>query len=349
MSQLHFLILEGNTAEGRKRYAASSGAEPSAIYAGVMQNLAPSCICDIAYPADADTNLPNSAGLADYDGVIITGSALNIEKREPESLRQIELARAVFAAGVPFFGSCWGLQVATVAAGGDVRRNPAGREVGIARAIRVSASGATHPLLEGRTPLYEALATHEDYVATPAPGMAILAGNAHTPVQAAEIRHDGGTFWGVQYHPEFTLGELAGILERLTPKMLDEGFYASADEAHKNRRPDAIDLEAVFAAAKPRLEEAAQLGCVRLQECTPDYLGRSPRLLRRLADATGIDIWTNTGWYAARDRQFLPPEAATESAAAARLPLRVKPEAPRGPRSWSPSDAQWKPIALESV
>ena len=29
------------------------------------------------------------------------------------------------------------------------------------------------------------------------------------------------------------------------------------------------------------------------------------------------------------------------SAAAARLPLRVKPEAPRGPRSWSPSLAQW--------
>ncbi len=83
-----------------------------------------------------------------------------------------------------------------------------------------------------------------------------------------------------------------------------------------SRRPDAIDLEAVFAAAKPRLEEVARLGCVRFQECTPAYLGRTPRLLRRLTDATGIDIWTNTGWYAARDRQFLPPEAATETAAA---------------------------------
>lgn len=83
-----------------------------------------------------------------------------------------------------------------------------------------------------------------------------------------------------------------------------------------NRRPDAIDLAAVFAAARPRLEEVARLGCVRLQECTPAYLGRTPALLRRLSEATGIDIWTNTGWYAARDRQYLPPEAATESAAA---------------------------------
>ncbi|MCC6539496.1 MAG: phosphotriesterase [Bryobacterales bacterium] len=83
-----------------------------------------------------------------------------------------------------------------------------------------------------------------------------------------------------------------------------------------NRRPDAVDLNAVYAVARPRLEEVTKLGCVRFQECTPAYLGRAPRLLRRLAEATGIEIWTNTGWYAARDRQFLPPEAATESAAA---------------------------------
>ena len=31
----------------------------------------------------------------------------------------------------------------------------------------------------------------------------VLARNVDTPVEAAEIRHGNGVFWGVQYHPEF--------------------------------------------------------------------------------------------------------------------------------------------------
>ena len=56
-------------------------------------------------------------------------------------MRQVELARAVYKSGTPFFGSCWGLQVATVAAGGSVRQNPRGREVGIARDLTLTSAG----------------------------------------------------------------------------------------------------------------------------------------------------------------------------------------------------------------
>jgi phosphotriesterase-related protein len=75
----------------------------------------------------------------------------------------------------------------------------------------------------------------------------------------------------------------------------------------------AYDPGEVFQIAKPHLDEARKLGVRRFQDCTPAYLGRNPKLLRRLAEATGIDIWTNTGWYAARNHQYLPPEAKTES------------------------------------
>ena len=34
-------------------------------------------------------------------------------------------------------------------------------------------------------------------------------------------------FWGVQYHPEFTLTELASILERRTGPLSREGIFAS--------------------------------------------------------------------------------------------------------------------------
>lgn len=74
------------------------------------------------------------------------------------------------------------------------------------------------------------------------------------------------------------------------------------------------DPSKVFDIVKPHLDEIRRLGCVRFQDCTPHFIGRNPQLLRRLADATGVEVWTNTGWYAARDHRYLPPEARTETA-----------------------------------
>ena len=53
---------------------------------------------------------------------------------------------------------------------------------------------------------------------------------------------------------------------------------------------------------------------MRLQECTPNFLGRDPRLMKRLSDAVGIDIWTNTGLYGAANHKFVPAFAQKESA-----------------------------------
>ena len=84
-------------------------------------------------------------------------------------------------------------------------------------------------------------------------------------------------------------------------------------------RPERYDRDQVFRTARPRLEELRRFGCVRLQECTPAYLARDPALLGRLADATGLEIWTNTGLYGAANHKFLPafarPESATQLAA----------------------------------
>ena len=161
-----------------------------------------------------------------YDGIAITGSALNLYKAETASLRQVDFARTVFASHVPLFGSCWGLQVAAVAAGGEVARNPKGREVAFARKVMLSEAGRAHPLHRDREIAFDAPAIHGDEVVRLPPDATVTAWNAMSQVQAAEIRHDGGVFWGVQYHPEFTLRDLAFILRRYGPTLVDEGFFA---------------------------------------------------------------------------------------------------------------------------
>ncbi len=56
----------------------------------------------------------------------------------------------------------------------------------------------------------------------------------------------------------------------------------------------------------PYLRDAQNAGLVTFFDCTPAFIGRDPRLLKMLADSTGLNIVTNTGLYGAVDNKFLP-------------------------------------------
>src|ERR1051325_7470712 len=170
------LVCEGNTAELRAKQVAVGGQIMSDGYADLLHNLLPGAVVDICYPADPGTNLP-IGGLEGYDGVAITGSALNAYDGGPAITPQIELARAVLKAKTPLFGSCWGLQVITVAAGGTVRANPKGREIGVGRRIALTAAGREHAMYAGKVPVFDAVTVHLDEIETLAPGTTVLAAN----------------------------------------------------------------------------------------------------------------------------------------------------------------------------
>jgi len=218
------LVMEGNTADARARQVAAGGTALSEGYAEVLRTLAPDVVVDICYPADPGANLP-IGGLEGYDGVAITGSALNVYDGGAEIERQIELTRAIFKAKTPLFGSCWGLQLMTVAAGGVVRANPKGREIGIGRRIALTSAGRAHPMYAGKGTTFDAITVHLDEVETLAPGTTVLASNSVSGVQAAELRLDGAVAWGVQYHPEFSFNDIAVVIRRYGSRLMSEGFF----------------------------------------------------------------------------------------------------------------------------
>jgi phosphotriesterase-related protein len=86
--------------------------------------------------------------------------------------------------------------------------------------------------------------------------------------------------------------------------------FIGAGEVSRSR----YDADAVFMRALPYLRQVKALGGGTLVECTPAYLGRDPQLLRRLAEASGLHILSNTGYYGANQDKHLPPHAFTESA-----------------------------------
>ena len=78
--------------------------------------------------------------------------------------------------------------------------------------------------------------------------------------------------------------------------------------------PSRYDADETFKTVLPHLQQARTLGCETLVECTPAYLGRDPILLRRLSEASGVRILTNTGYYGAAKDKHLPAHAFTETA-----------------------------------
>ena len=139
MSRARVLVIDGNVAEIRAKQTAALGYDSGGGYARILRRIDPALELDILAAADGAT-LPTGVALGSYDGVTMTGSALNIYNGGEPVTRQIELAKAALAAGVPFFGSCWGLQVAVTAAGGEVRANPRGRETHRAQRVRQASS-----------------------------------------------------------------------------------------------------------------------------------------------------------------------------------------------------------------
>jgi GMP synthase (glutamine-hydrolysing) len=226
MAKRRILVVDGNTRDTDDAHVAAGGKPTGEHYARVLQSLRGDIECIVAHPARTQSAaLPSGVDLASFDGVAWTGSALNVYLDVPAVRAQIELARAVFETGVPQFGSCWGLQVAAVAAGGRVHPNPRGRELGFARRIVVTDAGAVHPMLRGRPAPFDAIAVHMDEIAEMPAGSTVLAGNGVSAVQAAEIRHKAGVFWGTQYHPEYDLNEIATVIVRYAERLVDAGFF----------------------------------------------------------------------------------------------------------------------------
>ena len=101
---------------------------------------------------------------------------------------------ALFEAGVPVFGICYGFQAMAKALGGTVEHTGT-REFG--RTELTPAGGVLHGDLPRRHPVWM---SHGDSVTAAPEGFTVTAGSAGAPVAAFE--HVGRRLAGVQYHPE---------------------------------------------------------------------------------------------------------------------------------------------------
>lgn len=81
--------------------------------------------------------------------------------------------------------------------------------------------------------------------------------------------------------------------------------FIGADSVNESR----WDKSVVSEKAMPYLFAIKTLGCQTFVECTPEYIGRDPVLLKSLSESTGLNIITNTGYYGAANDKYVPKHA----------------------------------------
>ncbi|HXG18478.1 MAG TPA: glutamine amidotransferase [Methylomirabilota bacterium] len=157
-----------------------------------------------------------------YKGIIITGSAASAY-HEDEWIRQSEdFLRQAADRGVAIYGICFGHQLLAQAFGGRVEKCPKGWELGTA-SISLCDEALQDSLFTGLPEEFPAQQSHGDVVVELPAGAVQLASNAHWPIQAFRL---GEKIWGTQFHPEFTVGLIGGLVDVLTTSLPAESFPA---------------------------------------------------------------------------------------------------------------------------
>lgn len=155
-------------------------------------------------------------GLLEAEAVILSGSPSSVTEEAPWMLQLEEALRGLLARGTPVLGICFGHQLIAKAMGGEVQRNPRGREIGTVEVQRL----ADDPIFAGLPPCFEANATHLDTITRLPEGARLLATSALDQIAAYTL----GSARCVQFHPEMDGDILRSLMEVRRPILEAEGF-----------------------------------------------------------------------------------------------------------------------------
>ncbi|HET7753977.1 MAG TPA: glutamine amidotransferase [Anaeromyxobacteraceae bacterium] len=180
-----------------------------------------------------------------FDRVVITGSPHSVLEDAPWMKRVAEYARESAARGIPVLGVCFGHQLLARAFGGEVRRNPAGREIGTVTCT-LTAAGERDPLFAGVPRTFAVQTTHEDVVVEAPPGAELLATNSFATNQGFRL---GPDVWAVQFHPEVTTETMAAMVAARAQGLAAEAAARGEDPRERVRSILAAIRPAPFGAA----------------------------------------------------------------------------------------------------
>lgn len=222
---MRILIVEGNTGEIITRTRDAGSETAAERYRRSLALHAPQAQFGISVPFTPE--MSDHDDLASYDAFALTGSGVNWSASEPEVKPYLDHLEDIFAQAKPVIGSCWGMQTVAHMFGAKTGPNGMGVEIGIAEEISLTSQGRKHYIFEGMPDSFASPCIHRDHVEEVPGGFDILAGNRISAIQAMASTRADIDYVGFQYHPEFDLDYVKGIVSRRGVSLVDPTMIAS--------------------------------------------------------------------------------------------------------------------------
>jgi GMP synthase (glutamine-hydrolysing) len=194
-------------------------------------------------------NLPED--LARHGGLMILGGAMGADDDadHPWLTATKQLVRTAAEVGTPTLGICLGHQLAAVALGGRVAKNPRGQQIGVLD-VGWEEPAADDQLFAPLAGPARAVQWNNDIVVAMPEQSVVLAQTPAGEVQAARFAPQ---VWGVQWHPEagadiiteWAKDDREDAIERGVDI---DGYIAAVADAHEEMRRTWRGLAAGFAA-----------------------------------------------------------------------------------------------------
>lgn len=232
--KLKFLIVDGYPKPSRDQFDEFNVKLAGVLYAELLQRHLPDAEYKILFTSDPDTEIPDLEDLKEFDAVLWPGCNLTVYHNHDERVTNMtRICNEAFELGLPQFGSCWAAQLAVYVAGGEVAPNVKGREMGLARKVYLNEEGKKHPMYEGKPPVFDGFISHDDIITKMPEGAVSLAANDFTPIQSVDVTYKNGVFWAPQYHPEYDINLMAGLIAAREEKLTREGYFRNHDDLVK--------------------------------------------------------------------------------------------------------------------
>ena len=234
MSILKLLIVEGNTKEENSNFNKAGCVPQSENFKQHVKMFEPNCEINIAEPCDDSAISKIIASLKKYDGIILTGSTLRIDDFSNEIKKHIDLVKTCFKHEKKIFAACWGLQIATTAAGGKCRVAPSGPHVGIAYDIELTDEGKKHKLYSSKPHKFTTPAFNYDEVEIPPNNAVVLASNKINKFEALHFTVGNSEIWGLQYHPEIPYDYMIKLIKHRSKKLINNKSFKNETEINQH-------------------------------------------------------------------------------------------------------------------
>ena len=234
MNKLNLLIVEGNTKEENINFNLAGCVPQSQNFKKHIQKIEPNSEIDIVEPIDDNSIAKIISSLKKYDGVVLTGSTLRLNKDTKEVKKHIEFAKTCFKNEKKIFGACWGLQVTVMAAGGKCRVSPNGPHIGIAHDIELTEEGKKHKMYSAKEKKFTTPAFNYDEVEIPPKDSILLASDKINKFQALHFFVGKSEIWGLQYHPEIPYDYMIKLIKHRSKGMLEKNVFKNQEAINKH-------------------------------------------------------------------------------------------------------------------